>query len=378
MVKMIQNEYKPDYAVPPGETLQEILDELPMTQAELARRIGRTPKMINEIIAGKAPLTPETALLLERVLGVPARLWNKLERNYQEDLARLAEQDYLAAQIGWLDQVPVQAMTSLGWITLLEDPIAQLREVLQFFAIASPQEWQTLWMHPQAAFRQSPAFAANPMAVAAWLRKGELDAQQIACEPFDTSRFHAALDAIRALTITEPEHFQAEVVRLCAAAGVAVVFVPALPGTRASGATRWLTPDKALLQLSLRYKSDDQLWFTFFHEAGHLLRHGKREVFIDIENNDESEKEADADKFAANFLISPKQWRGFAQPDTHYSKDAIIAFATEQGIAPGIVVGRLQHEGYLDYKNCNGLKRRLDWTLVNGNAVVTQRQPRPT
>ena len=77
---------------------------------------------------------------------------------------------------------------------------------------------------------------------------------------------------------------------LCAHAGVAVVFVQELPNTGISGSTQWLTPTKALVQLSLRYKTDDQLWFTFFHEAGHILAHGKRQVFLETDQKDREEE----------------------------------------------------------------------------------------
>jgi hypothetical protein len=129
-------------------------------------------------------------------------------------------------------------------------------------------------------FRQTFAFQSDLGAVAAWLRRGEIEAAEIDCVIYDASKFKETLQQVRALTIEPPEIFQFEVVRLCAAAGVAVVFVPELPKTRTCGATRWLNPNKALIQLSLRYKTNDHLWFAFFHEAGHILLHGKRNVFL--------------------------------------------------------------------------------------------------
>ena len=95
-----------------------------------------------------------------------------------------------------------------------------------------------------------------------------IEAQRIHSAPYNSKKFHVTLRLIRSLTVEPPEVFQAEVVRLCAEAGVVVAFVPELPKIRVSGATRWLTPHKAMMQLNLRYKTDDQLWFTFFHEEG--------------------------------------------------------------------------------------------------------------
>ena len=134
MSNAIQNQYMPNYASPPGETLQEVLEERGMSQAELAKRKGRPKKTINEIINAKAAITPETALQLERVLGIPASFWNNRERHYREALARIEEQERLQKQVAWLKQIPVQAMIKFGWIQRCQDKVEQLRSVLNFFA----------------------------------------------------------------------------------------------------------------------------------------------------------------------------------------------------------------------------------------------------
>lgn len=357
----IQNQYTPDYVSPPGETLEEILEEREMSQAELALRMGRPRKTISEIINGHAAITPETALQLERVLSIPARFWNNLERNYREALARQEEQERLYKQVAWLDQIPVKDMIHKKWIRFCQDKVEQLREVLIFFGVASPERWQTVWGSAQVYFRKSLAFQSDPGAVAAWLCRGELVAAQINCAAYNPSKFREVLQQVRALTIEPQEVFQFEMVRLCASAGVAVVFVPELPKTRTSGATRWLKPDKALIQLSLRYKTDDHFWFCFFHEAGHILRHGKRSVFLEFKENQEDEEEKEANKFAADLLIPPAEWERFLASSQKRAKAGIQQFASEIGIAPGIVVGRLQYEKELPRSHCNDLKRRLEW-----------------
>jgi Zn-dependent peptidase ImmA (M78 family) len=200
--------------------------------------------------------------------------------------------------------------------------------------------------------------------VATWLRLGELTAASIECEPYDARKFRATLGRIRSLTRQLPELFEPEVVRLCATSGVAVVFVPEIKGTRASGAARWLTPAKALIQLSLRHKSDDHLWFSFFHEAGHILLHSKKETFITskrdstdsaaVATDEIEEEETEADSFAATWLI-PKRFE--PQLSGMRTDSEIRRFADELGIAPGIVVGRLQKDRVIDWSRGNKLKR---------------------
>lgn len=363
--------FKPNYAVPPGETLLETIEGLGMSQADLARRMGRPLKTVNEIIKGKAAITADTALQLEKVVRVAASFWNNAERNYREALARLDEQRRLEDQAAWLKQLPMKKLIDFAWVKHCEESSKQVEEVLQFFGVASAEAWRTVWVESlreglAVEFRRSKSFESSWPALAAWLRKGELEAQGIHCANYQPRVFTSALDQIRGLTTEPPEVFEPRMVELCAQAGVAVTFVPPLPKTHVSGATRWLGPSKALVQLSLRGKSDDLLWFTFFHEAGHILLHGKRDVFIE-DGQQKSSKEAEADRFAADFLIPPTQWGQFIDQGRVPGRKDVIGFATELGIAPGIVVGRLQHEGILPRNFLNGLKVRFDFVEPTSN-----------
>lgn len=347
----------PDYAVPPGETLLETIENIGMSQAELAERTGRPKKTINEIIKGKAAITSETALQLERVLGIPARFWNNLERNYQEILARINEKKNLQNHIIWLEKIPLNSLVKMGWVKKHNDTIQQLQEVLNFFGIASPEQWERRWKYMYVSYRKSRAFESDRYAIDSWMRIGELTVRNISCKPFNASKFRNVLFSIRKLTFKLPDQFHKEIVQSCADTGVAVAFVPEIPKLRISGAT-WWNENKAVIQLSLRYKTDDQLWFSFFHEAAHILLHGKKDIFI--EDNEKNDKEVEADKFASEFLIPSKQYKEFIQ-DGDFSKAAINKFASELEIAPGIVVGRLQHDKKLPFSHCNDFKRRLEW-----------------
>lgn len=358
MSNIARNNYVPNYLVTPGEVLQEYLDDVPMTQAELADRTGLSKKTISEIIKAKSPITPETALKLERVLSRPAHFWSNLERQYQDDQTRLAEQSRMSSYLEWLKKVPVAAMAKLDWIPKCKEKLEQLDAVLCFFGVASPDQWKKVWLDYQVAYRQTQRFEKCAEAVSAWLRQGEIEAQQIECTSFDRKSFLEVLDKIRALTLEAPDIFVPELVALCASTGVAVVFVPELPKTGISGATRWLG-DRAVIQLSLRYKSNDQLWFTFFHEAGHILKHGRKDVIIESKGHDD-EKEQEANKFARDTLISPSAWQKFLKRGKPTLR-AVEDFAREINIAPGIVVGRLQHEGTFPRDTGNGLKVFYSW-----------------
>lgn len=354
--------YEPDFVTPPGATLLELLEERGMSQSELARRMNRPIKTINGIIRGKKEITPETALQLELVFGTPAHVWLNLEQQYQEHLARDAANRSLQAHHNWLTNFPLKAMQTCGWLPPTDDKAQLLVALLQFFGIAEPASWADLWADCLVSYRKTTAYESSAFALSVWLRQGEIEAQEIVCAPYDETRFVQLLRTdLRALTRLSPKEFAPQLVALCAGVGVAVVFVPQIDGARVSGATRWLTKDKALIQLSLRYKTNDHFWFTFFHEAAHIVLHGKRDVFINAEDGMDDDKERAANQFAADVLIPPPAYDRFAQCRPRISEAAVTRLAAELDIAPGIVVGRLQHDGRLPYTHLNKLKEKFVW-----------------
>jgi addiction module HigA family antidote len=352
-----QFRYEPDYAIPPGETLVETLESLGMSQAELAARTGRPLKTINEIAKGKSAITPDTALQFEKVLGVPASFWNTLETNYQQALAKDREARTLSGFADWLKELPIKDLIDRGCLRKTSNKGDLVSQALAFFGVTDPNVWRQFWLAPKAAFHRSQAFKASPGAIAAWLRIGELEAQKIRCESFDRLKFKQELDSIRSLTNAPLVKIKKELVERCRKVGVAVVFVAELRGTHVSGATQWVSADKALIQLSCRYKSDDQFWHAFFHEAGHILLHGKREVFIDDSGSGGTEEqEREAHEFASALLVPPTKLRHFVDK---WAGDqvALQKFAEEIGIAPGVVVGQLQHRKIIKFHQLNTLKR---------------------
>ncbi|WP_018169692.1 helix-turn-helix domain-containing protein [Thioalkalivibrio sp. ALMg9] len=355
----------PDWVSPPGETIADLREEQGWTQRELAQRLDYSPKHVNQLIKGKVPLSEETALRLERVLGGTARFWLEREAQYREALTRKEELETLATQASWLKELPLTEMVRLGWIRRFSHKGQQVAECLGFFGVASVDAWRGRYSDGAAAFRASPTFEREGAAVGAWFREAERLASEIDCEPFDRKGFEQALERLRALTSqSSPAAFIPPLVEQCRGVGVAVVFVEAPKGCPVSGATRWLAPDKALIALSLRHKSNDHLWFSFFHEAAHLLLHGKRVAFVDAEGELDGKEEQEANAFAENHLIPPETWQELT--GSTLSRDSVLRFAQQVGVAPGIVVGRLQKEGLLHWSTMNDLKVRYTWERKTG------------
>lgn len=362
--KVAHRPFTPNYAIPPGESLVELLEAVGLSQADLAERTGRPKKTINEIAKGKAAITPETALQLERVLGVPSSYWNALEQNYRAALARLDEKQRLSQHVGWLSNFPIAEMVRREWLKARTDKVELVEELLSYFGVASPEAWNELWCRGKeaTAFRKSPTHNSAELGLTAtWLRQGELKGRDVKCEAFDATRFKVALAKIRLLTSDKDINGAINsTIEACSAAGVAVVLVPEFPKLGVCGATRWLSSEKALIQLSLHYKRDDQLWFSFFHEAGHILLHGKRDVFVEQKKASINIEEEEANKFAADFLIPTEPYSHFVSGGD-YGQSSIADFAASLGIAPSIVVGRLQHDKVIGFNERNEFRVRVDW-----------------
>lgn len=352
--------FEPNWVSPPGDTVEDLLEERGWSHAELAERTGFTRKHVNELLKGRATITPEAASRLSTVLGGPVRFWLTREAHYRAALERQQQLDALKEHTGWLTELPVAWLVKQGWLRKRSTRAEQVQECLRYFGVASVDTWRETYAEPLTAFRASTRAAKKLGAVAAWLRRVEQQSSEVECASYDRHVFRSTLSELRQLTReTEPSRFIPVLRDRCAAAGVAVAFAPAPPGCPVHGATKWLKPDKAMLALTLRYKSNDQLWFSFFHEAAHILRHQKKGIFMEGLDGLSADLEAEADRFARDLLIPPEAAKRL--PGVR-SKAQVERFARELGIAPGIVVGRMQKEGWLPWKDMNGLKVRYAWT----------------
>lgn len=349
--------YEPDYAVPPGATLLEKIRELGMTQKDLAMRLGLSEKHVSQIVNGKEPITQKTAIGLERATGIPAHFWNSREMIYRERLARKEDAERLRKGLEILKDLPTKELVKRGVLSASRDREAMLQEVLAFFGASSADALRQVWQGQQAAARRSQAFKSQPGATATWLRLGELAASRIECKEYCRPKFQRAVRQIRSLTAKPAEEFTSGVQRLCATAGVATVFVPEITGAPLYGASWWLTPRKACIELNLRGRKDDQFWFSFFHEAGHVLHDGKLDVYIN-DGSEEDSLERKANQFAGDLLIPP-EW--IDRLRALNSRAGVKRLARELGIAPGIVVGRYQRETGR-YSWFNDLKRTFAWS----------------
>jgi HTH-type transcriptional regulator/antitoxin HigA len=354
--------WTPDVPVAPGETIREILEDRAISQVDFATRLGRSEKFVSQLVNGKAPLTYETAIELERVLGVSASFWNRSEATYRGLLARQQQAAESDDRAEWARSFPAKEMAEKGWIAREVSPAEQAEELLSFFGVSSIEAYQEYWSSPKRlAARMSTAYTAETPAITAWLRAGERAAETVQTEPFDEPTFRRVLAELRTATRLSPDKWLPLVAERCASAGVAVVFVPDLRKTRCHAVSWWASRTRAVIQLGLFYKTDDQVWFSFFHEAAHLLLDGRAQSRASDLNGDPVIEER-ANRFAGDFLIPAEDYAQFTARGGRPSRADVAAFADGLGIAPSIVVGRLQRDAVIPYTWMNDLKTKLEWT----------------
>lgn len=365
------SDFVPDWVSPPGETILDLVEERDWSQAELASRLGISAKHLNQLIKGKVALTFETAIRLERVLGSTVGFWISRESRYREHLARIESERTYERWVSWLDSLPLDDLKRVGVIpnerlTAARKPKI-VETLLTFFGVASPDEWSSHYASMKASFRRTKEEQADVGAIAAWLRLGEKVAEGITAPKYNRTKFERAVRSIRECTRLEASEFQPILVNRCLEAGVKVVFVQYIKKAHVSGVARWLNNHSPVIQMSLYGKTNDKFWFTFFHEAAHILLHSgeKEAIFLDdIDFPQTSAEEKEANEWARDLLIPPSE--KFELVGLRFD-DEIAAFADRLNIHPGIVVGRLQHEGQVHYGTpLNRLKVSLD---VQGNSI---------
>jgi HTH-type transcriptional regulator / antitoxin HigA len=351
-MKLNPNEYNPPVVFHPGETLEEKLQEMGMGPKEFAIRTGKPEKTVFAIIKGRSSITPEMAVQFEHVLKIPAHFWLRMQRSYDEYVARMQRIEILKASVSWARSFPLREMQKKGWLPDAKSIEEKTSALLEFFGFSSHTAWENYYFNQQlkVAFRISLAHTKEPFALSAWLRRGELQAAELNAATYSDQKFKNALDDIRKLMVQHPGDFFTQLQSICLKAGVKLVYTSCLPKAPINGSTRWLGDNTPLIQLTNRYKRNDVFWFTFFHEAGHILLHGKKDIFL--ENIDysglEPRKELEADEFAIKWTFSKQQQEELIS-NWPLTDNDILAYAERISTHPAMIIGRLQHHKLIPY-----------------------------
>jgi Zn-dependent peptidase ImmA (M78 family) len=261
-----------------------------------------------------------------------------------------------------LDAFPVNEMKKFGWLPDTREKHVLVDGLLKFFSVASTDEWDRIYIAKEVsvAFRVSLAHTQSPHAISAWLRRGEIQAKEIEIAEFDKKKFKEAIVEIKELAFLMPDDFTQQLQNICAKCGVAVVFTQNLPKAPISGATRWFH-NKPIIQLSGRFRTNDHFWFTFFHEAAHIILHGKKDIFLEnVEGTEiDQEKEEEAHAFAAKILLTENELQEIIDA-APLNEEMISEFAKKFRTPAGVIIGRLQHLKLIPFSIGNGFRQKID------------------
>lgn len=302
-----QNQYFPQTSPHPGETLAEKLEEMQMGPKEFSLRTGKPEKTIIAVLKGKSAITPDMAVRFEGVTKIPAHFWMNHQRSYDEFIVREKRKVTIEETVPWAKHFPLTDMINKGWLPQVSSIQEKTMELLAFFGFSNHKAWEEYYFKQQlkVAFRISLSQIQEPYAISAWLRKGELQAAELEANDYSEKKFKEILPGLKYISATHPEGFFKQLQQKCLDAGVKVVQTPSINKIPISGSTRWLN-NTPLIQLTDHYPHNDSFWFTFFHKAGHILLHGKKDIFLEkVDYSDKDlEKEREADEFASKWTLT--------------------------------------------------------------------------
>jgi HTH-type transcriptional regulator / antitoxin HigA len=347
----------PAEVFPPGEFIKEEIEARGWSQVELAEILGRPPRLISELIAGKRAITPETARGLGDAFGTGAQFWMNLESSYRLAQVESDSSNAVSRRAKLYAKAPVKEMMRRHWIEPTENIDVLQKRVLDFFHIESLEQEPQLLPH---AARKSTSYASHTPAEQAWLSRAMQLAQAVNVKTFSEMAFAAALSSLKTL-LRDPEGTR-QVPPILAEAGVRFLTIETLPQTRIDGACLWLNENSPVIAMSLRFDRIDAFWHTLLHECAHLkYRHGIEDGLMldvnlvgeDTENREEkSVAETQADEFASNFSIQKSELDNFImRVRPLFSKTKIQGLAARLDVHPGIVVGQLQHRRAIPYSH---------------------------
>jgi HTH-type transcriptional regulator/antitoxin HigA len=381
---MSEPQFTPAEVFPPGEFVREELEARGWSQSDLAKILGRPPRLISELIGGKRAVTPETARGLAQAFGTSAEVWLNLESSYQLSKVKNGHDD-VARRARLYGTVPLNDLVRRGWIQQTESTVELEREVCEFLEVRSIDERPRFLA---AARKADPQEAWSPAQVS-WIARVRQIGRGLEVPSYSKAKLEVALKAIRGL-LARQEAVR-EVPRVLEEAGIRFVVVEPLPGTKIDGACLWVDGKHPVIGLSLRFDRIDYFWFTLLHELGHVKHEDGRHdgAIMDSElvgvgaraSSEKPRVEQRADRFATEFLLDQGKLNLFvAESASSYSTAAILEHAIKQRVHAGIVVGQLQHREHVPYSHFRGFLMRVRDLLTpvartDGWGVLYTRRP---
>lgn len=339
-------------ATPPGATIKEQLNDRGMSQKEFASRMDMSEKHISRLINGDVQLTPDVAVRLEVVLGVPAKFWNNLEAIYREKLVKVEAENAMEADETLAKQLPYREMAKFGWVPETRDSKEKVVNLRKYFEVVKLSLLENNQI-TRIACRRLAVTEKSDFALLAWAQEAKIKAREVKTAPINIKELINIIPDIRLMTVMKPKEFCPKIKDMLAECGIALIFLPHLQGSFLQGAS-FMDGNKIVVGMTARGKDADKFWFSLFHEFAHIILGHIGQI-----NGTTDDDENDANEWSRDILIPVADFEEFVEKSS-FSESSVRTFAKQQGIAPGIVVGRLQNEGFIKHSMMNDLKEHYE------------------
>lgn len=371
MSNIISNDNK--IAFHPGYYVEQYLNHQGMKQNELAERLGVSEKTVSHLINGKLlKLSTELIKGLSIVFGTSEELWENINNRYLKIKEEIEDENKLNEDAKIVKQMDYSFWTENDLLSCKNKTIEKVKELRKYLKIATLQVLKNKDFLVQFKTAIPEVKEKNVINANAWVQTALNMGNLIEVDQVNLEYLKSQLDNIRQMTLEEPQVFLPKLQDILKKSGVAFVMLPNLKNCGINGAVKWIGKDKVLLALNDRRKYSDVFWFALFHEIKHVFQKKKGHIIITSDNDallstsgiNVSMLEQEADEFAKNILINPKNYNEFIVKGD-FSRKAVLEFSNKIGIHPGIVVGRLQKEEYIECNQLNDLKEKYRISLNN-------------
>lgn len=353
--------YRDIMAFHPGYYVAEIIEDMGVTQAEFAVRMGTTSKTLSQLVNGQANISNDLAQKLSSMLGTSIEFWLNLQTAFDEKVIEINKAKATDEQAEIVAVIDYSYFVKLANLPAARTVREKIDNLCSYFRIA---DLRILRQNDFLVnFRTGIATVEDKNIInsRAWLQTALNVAARIETAPFNADKLKAYIPEIRTMTLQDPEVFLPRLREIFSDCGVAFVLLPYLKNSGINGAVKWINQDRVVLAMNDRRLNADTFWFSLFHEIKHVLQQKTKTVFVSSSKQEmkamDEKLEEEADIFAQNTLIPIRDYRQFA-PSRYTSDAEIIAFAKKIGIHPGVVAGRLQHDHIIAQNRCSSLKEQ--------------------
>lgn len=353
-------EYEDLIAFHPGSYIEEIVEDLNITQSEFANRLGVSAKLVSKLINGEENLSDSTANKLAKLTGISMQSWLNIQASYSAEIAEIAE----IKNKKDIDERKVCKYIDFSYLkknNIVEnkryssqDKIKELRKLLNYENLTKLLKFNySVSYHKSRVKNEEKSIVCSNVMLELATNKARNETNN----KYSKSKLNQKLKVIKNMTVQEPGDFYPKLKEVLLDCGIVLEGFPNFPGACLNGATKKFKNGSVLLLITDKNKYSDVFWFYLVHELGHIYYD---DFYSDYKDKEEYErKEKRANKFAEDFFIPEDEYHKFLEKNilTQYS---IEAFSKKLKISPGIVVGRLQSDGFIDYGIFNDLKEKYE------------------